>query len=66
MSKKGETVELRPNFTKTVLSEGEGDMPRDGLLCTLHYHGMVRSAAGRLVPHASRAHSQPHFERDGD
>ena len=41
MSKKGETIELRNNFTKTVLAEGDGPTPEDGLLCTLHYHGMV-------------------------
>lgn len=41
MMNEGETLELRPGFTKTCLRKGSGVKPEDGNLCVMHYHGTL-------------------------
>ena len=39
--KEGDTIELRPGFTKTCTKQGNGKLPKVGHVCTMNYHGTL-------------------------
>ena len=39
--KEGDTVELRPSFTKTCIKAGDGKLPKPGHVCLVNYHGTL-------------------------